>query len=291
MNDSATKQVKATIASDFTKKSDDELAVLLAHADWRVRLEAQYTLAERGEAGITEFTAAAASDNILARRHAVWGLGQIARHQPKALVALRPLLTSPDAEVRAQAASVLGDLRDAASAEALVKALADSAPRVKFFAAQALGKLKYAAATPALLAEVRANNNADAYLRHAFVMGLVGCATPAELVATAQDDSGAARLAAVLALRRRHDAGVTAFLADADRAIVREAVEAINDAPIASAYPAIAAFVAKPVDDEPIMLRALNATFRLGGGEQAAALAAFAARDGSPVLRAEALRR
>jgi quinoprotein glucose dehydrogenase len=149
VKDPATQQVKATIASDFTKKSDDELAALLANADWRIRLEAQYTLADRGTAGIAKFSAAAASDNALARRHAVWGLGQIARHEPKALDALRPLLASTDAEVRAQAASLLGDLRDAASADALIKALGDSAPRVKFFAAQALGKLKSAAATSA----------------------------------------------------------------------------------------------------------------------------------------------
>jgi putative heme-binding domain-containing protein len=120
-------------------------------------------------------------------------------------------------------------------------------------------------------------------------MGLVGCATPAELTATAKDDSAAVRLAAVLALRRLRDAGVTAFLADADRAIVRETVEAINDAPIVAGYPAIAAFVAKPVDDEPIMLRALNATFRLGGDDRAVALATFAAGANPPALRAEAL--
>lgn len=289
INDPLIKQTKETIASDFTKKSDDELAGLLAHADWRVRLEAQYTLAERGAGIIPKFAAAAAGANELARRHAVWGLGQVARKEPKALDALRPLLASTDAEVRAQAASVLGDLRDTASADALIKALGDSAPRVKFFAAQALGKLKTPAAESALLAEVRANNNADAYLRHALVMGLVGCATPQQLSGLARDDSAAVRLAAVLALRRLRDAGITAFLADADGAVQREAVEAINDAPIPSAYADIAAFVAKPVADEAIMLRALNATFRLGGDAQAKALVDFATRDGSAVLRAEAL--
>ncbi len=301
-------RIKGAIASDFTKLTSIQLAGLLTNPDWRVRLEAQYTLAERGSEGIETFAKINSSimfdapspddlpagqrpwvDYAVATRHAVWGLGMIARTHPAAISALRPFLKDPDDEVRAQAANTLGDLRDAASADNLVQALADNAPRVQFFAAQALGKLKYTPATPALLARVRANNNFDPYLRHALVMGLVGCATPAELVATAKDDSGAVRLAAVLALRRLHDAGVTAFLADTDRAIVREAVEAINDAPIVSAYPAIAAFVAKPVDDEPIMLRALNATFRLGGDEQAASLATFAANANSPTLRAEAL--
>jgi quinoprotein glucose dehydrogenase len=289
VNAAETKQVKALIGSDFTKKTDAELGQLLAHPDWRVRLEAQYTLATRGAGGIAQFALALQGPSELAHRHAVWGLGQLAPKESAALGALRPLLQHNDVEVRAQTAKTLGDLRDAVSADALVGALGSSSLRVKFFAAQALGKIKAPAAAPALLAELRANDNQDLYLRHALVMGLVGCATPAELAATAKDESAAIRLGAVLALRRLNDAGVTAFLADADRAIVREAVEAINDAPIPSAYAAIAAFVAKPVDDEPIMLRALNAAFRLGTDDQAAALANFAARPGNPTLRAEAL--
>ena len=302
LNAPALKEVKALIASDFTKKSVDELGRLLAHPDWRVRLEAQYTLAARG--GVSNSSCKSANSPLLcapacpAARCPLLAMRPLPRHgasarspapNPAALDALRPLVTSTDAEVRAQTAKTLGELRDTASADVLVKTLADAAPRVKFFAAQALGKLKVPAATPALLAELRANNSVDPYLRHALVMGLVGCATPAELTATAKDDSAAVRLGALLALRRLRDAGVTAFLADANLAIVREAVEAINDAPIPSAYSAVAAFVQKPVDDEPIMLRALNATFRLGGDASAAALADFAARDGNPTLRAEAL--
>ena len=283
------KAVKDLIASDFTRKSDDELAALLAHADWRIRLEAQYTLAERGDAGLAKFAAAAASPHELARRHAVWGLGQIARQNPKVLEALRPLLTHSDVEVRAQAANTLANLHDAASTPAFIAGLADSSARVKYFSALALGKIKAPGATAALLREVRANDNKDAYLRHGLVMGLAGCATPAELTATAKDESGAVRLAAVLALRRLADAGLTTFLADSDPLIVREAVEAINDVPVVSAYPAIAALINSPVTDEPIMLRVLNANFRLGTAEAAGNLAAFAAREVSPVLRSEAL--
>jgi len=66
-------------------------------------------------------------------------------------------------------------------ADYLVTALKDESNRVKFFAAQSLGKLKSEAAVPALLAAVRANHDTDPYLRHALVMGLAGCATPAQL--------------------------------------------------------------------------------------------------------------
>jgi len=283
------KAVKELIASDFTKKSDADLAALLAHADWRIRLEAQYTLAERGTAGSAVFSAALKGDNALARRHAVWGLGQIARKDPAAVAALRGQLSHADAEIRAQTLKALGDLRDTASGAAFTTALADENPRVKYFAAEALGKIKLAAATSALIAAVRANDNVDAYLRHALVIALSRCASPEQLAATTADPSGAVRLAAVLALRRLGSIQVIQFLTDANPLIVREAVEAINDAPIAAGYPAVAALITNPWADEPVVLRALNANFRLGTDQNAAALAAFAAGGAAPVLRKEAL--
>lgn len=283
-----TKAVQALIASDFTRKADDDLAGLLRHADWRVRLEAQYTLAGRGPAAIATLAGAVAGDHALARRHGVWGLGQVARKSPAALTALRPFLTHGDAEVRAQAARTLGDLRDAAVANGLVTALGDDSTRVRFFAAEALGKLRHAPAVAALLEGVRANRDADAYLRHAFVLGLAGCATPAQLAALAGDESAAVRLAAVLALRRRQDPRVSTFLTDGDAMIAREAALAINDAPIPAAFPALAAQLGKS-GDEPATLRALNAHFRLGTAGNAAALAGFAARAGAAEPRREAL--
>jgi quinoprotein glucose dehydrogenase len=294
-NDPALKAVQQLIASDFTKKPDAELAALLAHADWRVRLEAQYTLAERGTASIAILATQVGpvSDQPrpgnFASLHAVWALGQIARKDSAALTALRPFLQHSDAEVRAQTLKTLGDLRDPASASAFVTALGDASARVKFFAAEALGKLKHAAAAPALIEAIRANSDSDLYLRHALVLGLVGCAAPEQLAALTSDDSAAVRLAAVLALRRERNPLISAFLADKDAGIVREAALAINDAPIPAAYPALAALVTRPGNDEALQLRILNAHFRLGTAENAAALAAFATRDGSTTVRAEAL--
>ncbi len=283
------KAVKELIGSDYTKKSDQDLVTLLAHADWRIRLEAQYTLAERGAKNIDALARVAAQPEGFARLHAIWALGQIARQHPAALDPLRRVLAGSDPESRAQAARTLGDLRDAPSAGPLVAALADASARVKFFAAEALGKLRHADATPALLDAVRANNNEDAYLRHAHFVALSRCATANQLAALAKDESPAVRLAAVLALRRQQDAQIATFLADSDAYIRREAALAINDAPIPAAYPALAALVARPSNDQPVMLRALNAAFRLGGTEQAAALATFATRGVAPALREEAL--
>ena len=68
------------------KQSNKELARLLAHRDMRVRLEAQWELAERSlkqEAAYDALSAVAAKGSGLARLHAVWGLGQVARSAGK----------------------------------------------------------------------------------------------------------------------------------------------------------------------------------------------------------------
>jgi len=292
VNDPLVKSTQQLIASDYTKKTTQQLTDLLAHPDWRVRLEAQFTLAESGAKSIQIFNGIATNpaSDPLARRHAVWGLGQLAAKFPGALTAVRPLLQADDDEVRAQAAKLLGDYHDKTMADPLITALHDRSARVRFFAAQSLGKIHEASATPALIAAVRINNDTDAYLRHALVLGLVGCASSTQLAANVNDSSRAVRLAAVLALRRLQSPAVAQFLTDPDPLIIREAALAINDAPISAALPALAALTGKPVANEATMLRALNAHFRLGTSADATALASYAVRSEAPAkLRAEAL--
>ena len=52
IDDPIIKETQQLIGGDWTKRASDELARLLGHADWRVRLEAQFTLAERGAASV-----------------------------------------------------------------------------------------------------------------------------------------------------------------------------------------------------------------------------------------------
>ena len=233
---------------------------------------------------------AAAAPIGYARFHAIWGLGQLAAKFPAALTPLRPLITASDPEVRAQAIKVLGDHGATDLADAFVAALTDENNRVKFFAAQSLGKLKVASAAPALLAALRANADKDVYLRHALVMGLVGGKNLAALTAAITDESRSARLGALLAFRRLGSAEAAKFLTDSDPMIVREAATAINDAPINDALPTLAAIITAPVADENVMYRVINANFRLGTPAHAAAIAAYAARTDAPAsLRAEAV--
>ena len=290
-NDALIKETEKIIGSDFTKKSEAELAGLLAHADWRVRLEAQYTLATRGATGEQILSGVAAqSSSALARRHAIWGLGQISRQSPAALATLKRFVNDQDEEVRAQALKTLGDLHQTDQADTFVAALQNPSGRVKFFAAQSLGKLKHAAAAPALLAALRENNDQDEYLRHALVMGLVGGNNLAALTAAISDESRAVRLGVLLALRRLCRVEAAKFLTDSDPMIVREAALAINDAPINDALPALAAMITTPSTDDFVMLRVINANFRLGTPAHAAALGAYAARTNAPAkLRAEAI--
>jgi quinoprotein glucose dehydrogenase len=58
--------------------SIDELTTLLAHADRRVRQEAQFALVEK-HASTPLAKAARSAESQFARLHAVWGLGQLAR--------------------------------------------------------------------------------------------------------------------------------------------------------------------------------------------------------------------
>ena len=308
--DAIVKETQDLIGGDWTKRSTSELAQLLRHADQRVRQEAQFTLAERGADSIAILTAVAKSAFVVpalagsdssnprpkpelptyARIHAIWGLGQLAAKNPSALDPLRKLLLDADPELRAQSIKVLGDHGATDQANAFIAALEDPSPRVKFFAAQSLGKLHHTTAAPALLAALRANDDKDEYLCHALVMGLVGGNNLAALTAATASDSRAVRLGVLLTLRRLGRVEAAKFLADSDPSIVREAALAINDAPIVAAYPALAALIAKPLTDEAVMSRVLNAHFRLGQPANAAALAAYAANPAAPAkLRAEAL--
>jgi quinoprotein glucose dehydrogenase len=303
-------ETKALIAADLTKKSVAELSALLGHADMRVRRAAQFELAARKTDGLAALAAVAAKTDAApyARLHAIWGLGQLVKVDRKlALDPLRALVKDADAEVRAQAIKVLGNHKTVDQFDAFLAALKDSNNRVKFFAAQSLGKVGRAEYIPAIVEALRTNNDQDAYLRHALVSALVTCANapdmppagtfgitasnPGRRLATAiTDTSPAVRLGVLLALRRTASSEVAKFLNDADPYLVREAALAINDAPINAALPALAAFLEKPIADEAVMLRAINAAFRLGTPAHAAALATYAARtEASATLRAEAV--
>jgi len=288
--DPLVQQTKRLLREGFKSRPEAELATLLAHADQRVRTETQFEFARRAAPAPLTAVANRADAAPLARLHAVWGLGQIARTDRSALASLPALLRDADPEVRAQAAKVLGDAREPSALPLLIAALKDDAARVRFFAAQSLGKLRVPTATGPLLDLLRANRDEDLYLRHAAVMGLVGSNNLSALAAAAADADRSVRLGVLLAYRRLQSAEVARFLTDADPLLAVEAARAINDTPIPAAFPALANRLEASTGDELFALRAINAHFRLGADVNAHALAAFAANQQAPApLRAEAV--
>jgi quinoprotein glucose dehydrogenase len=259
----------------------DRLEALLCHGDLRVRQNAQFALVAKGARDVLARVAKDAPSTF-GRLHAIWGLGQL-----KAVAPLGPLLDDADAEVRAQAAKVLGELR--AGLHPLIARLDDPQPRVRFMAAIALGKLGKNEAFGPLVEMLRKNADADAFLRHAGVMGLAGIGDVPALAALEKDASRPVRLAALLALRRLERQEVELFLDDADPLVVVEAARAINDVPIPAARGKLAALLG-PSLPPPALLRAINANFRGGTSADVFRLASFVAAKEAPAdLRAEGI--
>lgn len=198
-------QTKKYIQQDYSKQSLTSLYDLLFYADQRVRLKAQYELAERKATAIFE-KAVQQKENQLARIHGIWGLGQI-----KAAKSISSLLGDSDEEIVAQAAKVLGDIFDASAADQLIPLVGSANPRVAFFAAQALGRVKSEKAIPALLLQIEKNADKDIYIRHAAVLALSRIGKSEPMLALQNSPNRSLRIAAVLVLRRLAHPGVQAF--------------------------------------------------------------------------------
>lgn len=279
-------QTKKYIQQDYSKQSLTALYDLLFYADQRVRLKAQYELAERKATAIFE-KAVQQKENQLARVHGIWGLGQL-----KSAASIQPLLTDSDEEIIAQSAKVLGDIFDASAIDQLIPLVGSANPRVAFFAAQALGRVKSEKAIPALLQQIEKNADKDVYIRHAAVLALsrIGKAEP--MLALQNSPNRSLRIAAVLVLRRLAHTGVQGFLADSDEYIIAEAARAINDdESIQAALPALAASLADTRISDPVIIRrAINACLRVGTAKEIDLLIAYSERNGIPeALRAEAI--
>ncbi len=271
------------LGEGMAQREDFELESLLGHADQRVRLEAQYALADRHSEALPIFSrSATGGKNLLARIHGVWGQWQLILQGDADATALMPLLEDESEEIRVQTARVLGDAAPERVLPLLRKALADSSPRVRFHAATSVGRLglQDQSAASDLVELLRANDNADPNLRHAAVVGLQGTATTEMLAALSLDPSPAVRLGGLLALRRIKSPEAGRFLIDSDPMVVEEAVRAIHDEMILEAYPALAALAEQgariPFEKTYTWRRIVNAHFRLGQPEDAASLARLA---------------
>ncbi len=304
-------ETRALLGGDWAAREVGALADLLAHRDQRVRQEAQFELAARGRAGWDALRRAAfRRGGGVERLHGVRGLGQAARRDPDAFALLSGLAADEDPEVRTQLLRVLERPADGREPPtwfrgALAAGLHDASDRVAASAALAAGRLREPAAFPDLLA-LAPRACADPLLRHAVAVGLAGCALEGDLAAQVLNADPAARLAAVLALRRTRDRRLADFLLDRDPRVALEAARAIHDLPVPEALGDLAVFAGmgwgdrdllppaiedaglpaareggpEPHDDtDALVRRVLNACDRLGQPQHAELLTFFAVRD------------
>ena len=286
-------ETKKLLAEDFTKSSKDELGNILKNADLRVRMKAQFELVNRKDKGAEIFKKVLAQrDNQLARVNSIWGISQLARQDKKYASLLMPLLQDADQEIRAQAAKWLGDIKYKDAGKDLQPLLGDSYSRARFFAAEALGRIAYEPAIPSIIDMLRANNDVDAYLRHAGSLALARIGKAEPLVALATDTSRALRIAAVVALRRMSNPGIAKFLNDGDEYVVTEAARGINDdLSIKDALPALGNLLKTThFNNEALVRRCINADLRTGTDEAMQNLINYAsATNNLSAMRAEAI--
>src|SRR5262249_55260716 len=105
-------ETRKLLAEGFAKLQTEELVKLLEHKDMRVSTEERFALVERQATNALREAAIRGKDR-LTKMHAIWGIGQIGRRRPEALMSLMWALDNSggDAEVQAQIMKVLGDSR------------------------------------------------------------------------------------------------------------------------------------------------------------------------------------
>ena len=298
-------EVAAILTSSWDRVESPRLTEWLAHPDRRVRNESHWELARRGDVAALLAVLSDDEASAMARWHSLWGLAIVLRRGPAAhslpadvaaMITERLVesLRDSDPILRAAAAEVLGEQRVEAAVPELIRLLRDDTARVRARAAIALASIPLTAhdevvfdSVVTMLAET---GDDDPVVRHAGVMALAVPRRATSVAALKGHPSQAVRLAAVVALRRLKSIGLVGFLSDPEAAVVLEAARAIHDLPIAGGLESLARLIRSGSTDDAFLRRVLNANYRLGTAESAAALAQFAARPIGPLsMRIEAI--
>lgn len=286
-------ETQKLLQEGLAKKKIADLAELLDHADQRVRMAAQFELVKRNEPEPLVATAKTGT-TLLGRLHGIWGVGQYARvyQNMDVPVAIASLLDDPEAEIRAQTAKVLGEIKLKPALLRLINQLDDPSRRAVFFAAEAVGKIGDEAAFQPLVDLLATVEESETHLRHAVAFALSRLDQADDLANLADHPSRQVRIGAVLALRQMRSPEITAFLNDGDPLVLAETARAINDdLSIPEALPALAEQLSNTeVQNEAFLRRVINANLRLGDAISAERLANFALSAKAPEsMRTDAL--
>lgn len=284
-------ETQSLLAADFKSKTDTELVDLLGHLDMRVRQKSQFTLVDRKAVKVLT-DASQTGRTQMTRIHALWGLAQLVRQKVVQGKVLLDHLYDPDAEIRAQAAKMIGDVRYTDAGQSLIPLLQDTSARVQFFATEALGRITYVPAVEAIIELLERNNDEDAYLRHAGSLALARIGNIEPVIGLKDNASRALRIAAVITLRKLRSPALAGFLEDQDEFIVTETARAINDdLSVEPALPALGEMLAQSTfKNEALIRRAINANLRVGTKPAMQLMIDYARNTANPKeLRLEAL--
>ncbi|MEM9347541.1 MAG: PQQ-dependent sugar dehydrogenase [Planctomycetota bacterium] len=291
--------VRRLFVEGFETLSDEKLIDLLGHADQRVRIHAQWEVSERKSIDSVMLGANLSDENAseLKKIHTVWALWMICRkvgiHGPEIVDhSLKLGFYDKSENVRAQTHAVLGNLFSLEHEYAAVygeraaeDGMLDKSHTVQYHAAIAAGKVGEVSLIGPLLDLLDRNNNEDVAVRHAASYGLSLIGDADAINSEAKAKGAAARLGAVLALRRLESPLLAGYLTDEDPFTAAEAARAIYDKKVMDAMPALAALSdAIPLErmSEPVMRRVIEANVRLADLDSAVRLARFAARTEAP---------
>ncbi|MFO0815617.1 MAG: PQQ-dependent sugar dehydrogenase [Gemmatales bacterium] len=298
------KEVKSLLASDWSKKNVDVLIQLLGHADRRVRMEAQATLVRHED--ITTAVESCvkllnSSDNLAARRHAIWTLAQIFQSKTSTIVKLVEqsfdrILEQGPPDLALQVLRLgMNRMLFNLTPERAGKLLQHEDATVRAQAAQVIGKHGLVEHHAAILKLIENAGN-DPWLRHAAIQGLVGIyrADPKLAMEAARAaTSEAVQLAQVVAARRiGNDQLLNYHLLNKNLTVRSEAIRAAYDEP---GFPVSKASlhhltINKALPDQ-VQLRLLANWLRHGDGTAAKDIALYSANSEMPEkLRVEAAR-
>lgn len=264
----------ATLLSEgFDHRDSAELTALLGHPNSRVRLRAQLALTRKTDA-VATFKKSLESSDLYTRIHTIRGLGIIARRgsspspgseftslPPKgqresATSLLLPMLQDPNPEIRVQVLRAIGDAPIQGDSLPLGGLLADNSDRVRIAAAIAIGKLKALGQYSAVIGFIAKNNNRDPYLSHAGAYALQHMVqNDRQISPLVAHESSAARLAAVVALRRMESLEVVRFLNDPDPTVQDEVIRAVTDLKMTDAYSMLTALLESSSREWPPSIR------------------------------------
>ena len=287
----AREETQALLAQGFDQRADDELVGLLDHADMRVRLQAQFTLVDRGKTNILQAVLDSDNTSKLGKLHCVWGLGQLARKgDQNAWESIAGELDSADKHVRAQAAKTIGEVprdgeRDDEVAGLLIAMLSDANLHARVNAGLAIARLSIPQAVEPLLNQASQLGRDQHYLRHSIVRALAESADSDVLASQANHENEMRRMVCVLALRQQSSELVANYVNDSSDWVASDVARAIHDD---NSIPTVLPALANGIDvagqrSAAFAFRVINANFRIGTEQAAARLLQVASDESQPV--------